>query len=76
VKRFFDEMNVRALAIYADPTMDAQRRLAVIGVPTTLLIDRDGREVARKTGPDAWDAPAVEAIIRRYLPLDRKTSER
>lgn len=67
VKRFFDETNVRSLATYVDPTMDAQGQLAAIGIPTTLLIDREGREVARKTGPAVWDGPEAVAVIQRYL---------
>jgi hypothetical protein len=27
------------------------------GLPTTLLIDPQGREIARATGPADWDAP-------------------
>jgi len=72
VRQFFAETNVHALAIYVDPSMDAQRKLAAIGVPTTVLIDRDGREVARKTGPDAWDDPQVRAVIERYVATDSK----
>lgn len=68
VKGFYDEINVRALAIYVDATMEAQASLGIIGVPTTLLIDREGREVARYTGPAEWDRAEVIDTIRRYLP--------
>ena len=34
---------------------------AVIGLPTTLLVDRQGRERGRLTGPAEWDsAEAIE----------------
>ena len=68
VKRFFAETNVQALSIYVDTTMAATEKLATVGVPTTLLIDRDGREIARRTGPAEWDRPEVVAVIKRYLP--------
>ena len=68
VKSFYDEIDVRALAIYVDATTEAQTRLGIIGVPTTLLIDREGREVARYTGPAEWDRPQVVDTIQRYLP--------
>ncbi len=67
VKRFFREIGVHSLAIYVDPSMDAQGALGAVGVPTTLLIDRDGREVARKLGPAAWDSPEVVDFIRKYV---------
>jgi len=68
VRSFYDEIDVRALAIYVDATVAAQATLGVVGVPTTLLIDREGREVARYTGPAQWDRPEVIDAIQRYLP--------
>jgi thiol-disulfide isomerase/thioredoxin len=68
VKSFYDEIDVRSLGIYVDSTTDAQANLGIVGVPTTLLVDREGREVARYTGPADWDGPSVAAAIRRYLP--------
>lgn len=69
VKSFYDEIDIKALAIFVDPTAEAQARLGIVGVPTTLLVDPAGREVARYTGPVEWDQPGVVATIRRYLPL-------
>jgi thiol-disulfide isomerase/thioredoxin len=68
VKSFFDETNVHVLGIYVDATAAAQDRLGIIGIPTTVLIDREGREVARHIGPARWDRPEVIDVIRRYLP--------
>ncbi len=56
------------LAVYVDPTTEAQSKLDIIGVPTTLLIDREGREIARYLGPAEWDRPEIIATIQRYLP--------
>lgn len=67
VDSFFDETNVRTLAIYVDASTDAQGRLGIIGVPTSLLLDRQGREIGRVTGPAQWDSPEVIEIIKRYL---------
>ena len=72
VKSFYDEINVKALAIYVDATTEAQAQLGIVGVPTTLLIDPEGREIARYTGPAEWDRPEVVEAIRRYLP-ERKS---
>ena len=67
MKNFCDEIDMRALAIYVDATGEAGTQLGAIGVPTTLLIDRVGREVARYTGRKAWDQPDVIAMIEQYL---------
>ena len=37
------------------------------GVPVTYLLDRTGRLVAGKTGPQHWDSPEMEALIRQAI---------
>lgn len=37
------------------------------GVPVTYLLDRTGRLVAGKTGPQHWDGPEMEALIRQTI---------
>ena len=79
VRGFFDEIDVRALAIYVDATTEALTSLGIVGVPTTLLLDRAGREIGRVTGPAEWDGPEVIATIKRYLrprPRRRGNQER
>jgi thiol-disulfide isomerase/thioredoxin len=63
VKRFYDEIGIRSLAIYVDPGMRAAGQLAAPGVPTTLLIDRTGRELGRHAGPAQWDSPEALRVI-------------
>lgn len=46
------------------------------GVPLTLLIDADGREVPRKLGAVPWDQPAIQGLIRLYLPAQERIYER
>ena len=68
VKSFYDEINIRALALYVDATAQAEDNLGAVGIPTTLLLDREGLEIGRVTGPAEWDSPVVIDMIRRYLP--------
>ena len=72
VKPFYRDVGLAALGIYIDQSGKATQLLHAVGVPMTLLIDREGREVARKMGPAEWDSPEMTAIIRRYL--DRQPS--
>ncbi len=77
VRRFYQEVGLTALGIYLDPSGKASRDLDVAGVPTTLLIDRDGREIARKLGPAEWDRLATIELIREHFGLisnDEKAS--
>lgn len=67
VRRFYEEIGIRALAVYVDPESEAVGKLRTVGVPTTLLVDREGREQWRKTGPEKWDDPAMLERLRGYF---------
>ena len=67
VTPFYLEIDVTRLKIYVGPAASVTRALGVVGLPTTVLIDRQGREVARFVGPAEWDDPAMIATIRRYI---------
>jgi len=67
VRKFYQEVGIKHLRIYNDPTADATARLNILGIPATLLIDRAGREVGRALGPAEWDAPDVAELIREHL---------
>lgn len=73
VQPFYRDVRLAALGIYIDQSGKATQLLHAVGVPMTVLIDRDGREVARKMGPAEWDSPEMIAIIRRYLPPQPST---
>ena len=68
VKTFFKQIGIRNLHPYLDSLHEAGS-LGATGIPVTLLIDRDGREIARKLGPATWDDPSVMRTIRDHVPL-------
>ena len=67
VQTFFRQIGIKHLHPYMD-TFHEVGNLGAMGIPLTLLIDRDGREAGRKIGPATWDDPKVMATIRRYIP--------
>lgn len=67
VKRFYKEIGIRSLGIYVDPGSRVLGSLGLVGIPTTLLIDRQGREIGRRTGPAEWDGPEAVRLIEGYL---------
>jgi thiol-disulfide isomerase/thioredoxin len=67
VKRFYEELGLRALGIYVDEDGEALSKLGAAGIPLTLLVDRDGREQWRVLGPRNWDQPAEANRIRSHL---------
>lgn len=69
VKGFYDEHGIKNLGVYVDPSMRSQFDLKVVGLPTTILIDRDGRERGRLVGPAEWDdAKAADIVLSASVP--------
>lgn len=56
VRRFYDEIGIRHLDMYLAEDIRAMLAFAVIGLPTTILINRQGRELGRLSGPADWDS--------------------
>jgi len=67
VEPFYEKTGLKRLPIYLDQDMKFTRSSGVRGLPTTLLIDRAGREVGRMEGDAAWDSTDAEALIRHYV---------
>jgi len=71
-KEWLKEVGVAHLAYYADPTAKVFQDLKVIGkapgLPTTLLIDPAGCELAALAGPAEWASEDALALIRAALP--------
>lgn len=63
VEAFLGQIGATKLAPYLDTTMKSGRAWGVYGLPTTLLIDRQGREVGRLVGIAEWDQPDALRLI-------------
>lgn len=71
VREFFDEHEIEHLAVYVDPTMRAQNDVSAIGLPTTIIIDREGNDRGRIVGPAEWDdAEAADLVLKASAPLN------
>ncbi len=67
VEKFYAEKGIRGLGVWLDPRGAAGRALGVRGLPTTVLVNRAGLEVARLEGAAEWDTPAMLAAVRRLV---------
>ncbi len=67
VRPFYDKLGLTRLGVYLDPTAAVARDFGVQALPVTVILDRQGREVGRLTGPAAWDSEQAMALIRYYL---------
>jgi thiol-disulfide isomerase/thioredoxin len=69
VRSFYERLGLNNLLIYVDPSKNVMDALGITGIPTTILIDRDGREIGRMVGPAQWDAPESVKHIRETAHL-------
>jgi thiol-disulfide isomerase/thioredoxin len=70
-RKFLAEAGVNSLALYFDPSAQAAFKLGAAGLPASLLVDANGREVARHLGPAKWDSPEVVSELRRRIETAR-----
>lgn len=64
---FLDGIGVKTLTRYADPSGDAFETLRrdgkALGLPVTLVIDKNGCEVGAVEGGVKWDSAQAEALV-------------
>lgn len=66
VRPFYERLGLEHLDIYLDPRAGFTRSFGVAVMPTTALIDRQGRVVALYEGAADWASPEVKDLIRWY----------
>jgi thiol-disulfide isomerase/thioredoxin len=64
---FLKEVSADNLALYVEPTTRIMKKLGAIGLPVTILIDREGGEIGRLLGPAHWTAPEARKLIEAAL---------
>ena len=67
VRKFYTDHAIKGLDIWLDPKSEATRAWHARGLPTTLIIDRRGREVARLEGAAEWAHPEALTHLRRLV---------
>jgi thiol-disulfide isomerase/thioredoxin len=70
---FFEERGLSHLRILIDRDMKLSRAANVTAMPTTLLINREGEEVAAVLGEAEWDSPDIVAYLKQCLGEDKGT---
>ena len=67
MKTFFDEIGVENLPLHRDPKSALARSMGVFGLPITVLLDPQGREVARLQGDADWNSDSARAILAAWI---------
>jgi thiol-disulfide isomerase/thioredoxin len=62
-RAFLQETGATHLALYTDPSGKLFAQLKAVGMPTTLLVDRNGKEIGRLIGPADWGSPEAKRVI-------------
>jgi thiol-disulfide isomerase/thioredoxin len=64
---FLKETGADSLKLYVDPSTKVLEAIQAIGLPATVLIDRQGNEIGRMLGPAEWSSPEAEALIKAAI---------
>ena len=65
IANFYQEEGIKNLKIFHDKSTKSGLYAKATGLPFTLLIDSEGKEVGRKDGPWEWDSKEVLEIINK-----------
>ncbi|WP_417240187.1 TlpA disulfide reductase family protein [Celeribacter halophilus] len=70
IKSFFEKAEVEHLPLRLDSKGAMARDMGVLGLPVSILISPEGKEIARMTGDAEWFSPSAQAIITHILEKD------
>jgi len=67
IRKFFEEIGVDNLPHYRDKRQGVASDMGVLGLPVTVILDREGREIARLIGDAEWDTDSAKAIVTALI---------
>ncbi|MEM7239370.1 MAG: TlpA family protein disulfide reductase, partial [Pseudomonadota bacterium] len=65
INQFFEEIEIQHLGVYRDKKSELAREAGAFGLPMTIILNREGREVARLLGEAEWDSTEAKAVVRK-----------
>ncbi|MBI1385245.1 MAG: redoxin family protein [Rhizobiales bacterium] len=66
---FLARVGAEALKLYHDETGKLAKAVGAYGMPTTILVGRDGFELGRLVGPAEWDDAEAQALLKAAIAL-------
>ena len=67
IDKFFDSIEVDNLTKYRDPKTDVARDMAVFGLPLTVILNPEGKEIARLRGDADWASDSAKAVLEALI---------
>ena len=66
VNKFFEDLNIKNFEPYFDPPITLAKKFSLRGVPTSILIDKNGQEFARIIGSIDFDDKKFIDWLKTY----------
>lgn len=66
-RMFLDKIGIKNLDLYYDERGILGTAMKTIGYPTTILINRQGKQMGLMTGSAHWNSPSAHALIDQLL---------
>lgn len=67
ISKFFNEIGVTNLPRHQDPKQSLSSQMGIFGLPITVLLDPEGREIARLRGDANWAGDSAKSIIKALI---------
>ena len=63
IQKFFDEIGVTNLPRHQDPKQKLASQMGIFGLPITVILNPEGKEIARLRGDADWSSDSAKSII-------------
>jgi thiol-disulfide isomerase/thioredoxin len=70
VEPFIAKLGLKSVKIYMDPKSEVGHSFGARGLPTSFLIDREGKVLGRVEGAAEWDSPKILGVLEPLLSGD------
>jgi len=75
IKKFYQKAGIKNLPILRDPRQKFARANGILGLPTTIILNTKGEEIARMIGDADWHSKEALTLIKALLPQPAAESE-
>jgi thiol-disulfide isomerase/thioredoxin len=67
VDPFVEKMGLTKLHVFLDPKSNVSHAFELRGLPTSIILDAQGRVAGRVEGPAVWDSAKMMAVLQPFL---------
>jgi thiol-disulfide isomerase/thioredoxin len=67
IDHFFESVAIKNLTVFTDPNQSLARSMSVFGLPTTMILNPQGQEIARLRGDADWAGADATTVLKALL---------